>query len=97
METQALQLIEVVVIALLPFATRWIFEGLQQLLGYMERLPKAAKVATAAVIGALLTNLGAWLGLPLPVDVTVVTEVTILGVLEGLAAAGFHKLKKDIR
>jgi hypothetical protein len=89
---EALALAGLVVASLLPFATRYSFEGLQQLLTGLAKLPVMAKVVIGVVIGFSLTHLSAWLGLPLPAGLEGLTETSILGIFEGLASVGMHYL-----
>lgn len=82
------------VTAVIPFATRYAYEGLQQALKFLKAQGELVKVLGAVLAGAGITWVTSWLGLPLPVDPGAWTEVTVLGLLEGLAAAGLHKLAR---
>jgi hypothetical protein len=82
------------VAAVLPFATSWIYEGLQKVAAGLETLPKVGKVLLGVVIGYGLAWVAFWLGLPLPESIDGITEANVFAILEGLAAVGMHALRK---
>lgn len=86
-------LASLVVAAALPFATSWIFEGIQVVATGLKSLPPVLKAVLAVVVGYGLAWITFWLGIPLPESIDGLTEKNVFGILEGLAAAGMHYLR----
>ncbi len=88
----ALELVGLLVLAIIPWATRYGYEGVQQLVGALARLPEFPKVLVGVFMGWLVTHLVVWIGLPLPLDIAGWDETTVLGIIEGITAVGLHKV-----
>jgi NO-binding membrane sensor protein with MHYT domain len=88
-----LYLVGLVVAGVLPFATSFVYEGIQRVATGLASLPTLAKVIGGIVIGYGLTWVAYWLGVELPGSLADMTEKNVVAILEGLAAVGMHYLR----
>lgn len=88
------ELIGLLLVPLLTFANRYVYEGIQKLTVVMEGLPAFPKQVSVVVVSFILTKAAVWLGMPLPGDLSGLAPEVTLAALTALAAMGMHALKK---
>ena len=76
------------------FATRYVYEGVQEVIKVFDKLPVVGKQAGAVVVAFLLTKAAVLVGVPLPAEMSGITLEVISSVLSALGAMGLHKLHK---
>lgn len=88
------ELIGLLLPVLLVFASRYVYQAVEDLAGIMKRWPVLAKRMSVVVVSFALTKTAVFLGLPLPGDLAGLTPEVILAILQALGAMGLHKLAK---
>lgn len=93
----AMQLISALIMAALPFASSYIFEGLQHALTWVDSLSGIVKQLIAIVLPIGVNFLGQALGIDtIPGDVHAWTQTTVLGIVQGLASIGIFHTKRTL-
>ena len=89
-----MELISALIAVLMPVLATVAMSGLKAIVGVLGDQSPIVQQIVAVAVGWGVTQLVALTGLPLPVDVHAWDQMTVLGLLNGLAAIGLHAVRK---
>lgn len=81
--------------AIVAIVTVPVFAGLKKLVAWLDKLPAWAQQVAAVFTAAALTQVGAWLNVLLPTDLTLITGDQTEMLLSGFGAWAIHAARKS--
>lgn len=89
-----LELLGLLLPIIVAFLTRYVYQGVEELLVVLDKLPALGKQLAVVVVAFALTYFSKWLGVEIPLDLGGWTPEIVSAILSALGAFGLHKLKK---
>lgn len=92
-----MDLINALLAVALPAVASLLFGGVKKLIPVLDGLSALVQQFIAVLFAAGAGWVAAHLGITLPLDVHQWDQATLLAILNGLAAIGFHAVSKTVR